>query len=112
MRNQMHRPRAKVPLAAALALVLSAQAGSAASGQRQSCSGILAHDEDGYLLNPDPDTKSPWCPAYIGDNEKSPLARRVLKTCAVGSHCHIEGLFLGHGIFYWTQISSVSLLKP
>jgi hypothetical protein len=108
----MIRPGAKVFLAAALALLLSAQAGSAASGQRQSCSGILSHDEDGYLLIPDPGSKSAWCPAYIGDDDKSALAQRVLKTCPLGSHCHIEGLFLGHGIFYWTRISSVSLLKP
>jgi hypothetical protein len=103
--------RAGAPLVAALALVLSSHSGSAASGQRQACSGILTQDDDGYLLTPDPGTKSPWCPAYIGDDKNSALAKRVLKTCAVGSHCHIEGLFLGHGIFYWTQISSVSLLK-
>ena len=114
MRGQMNRPGAQVLLAAALALTLSAQAGFAASGQRQSCSGILEHadDGDGYRLNPDPGTKSPWCPAHIGDSDKSSLAQRVLRTCPVGSHCHIEGLFLGHGDFYWTQISSVSLLKP
>jgi hypothetical protein len=106
------KTRPGVFLAAALALLLSPQAGSAASGQHQSCSGILSHDEDGYLLTPDPGSKSPWCPAYIGDDDKSALAQRVLKTCQLGSHCHIEGLFLGHGIFYWTRISSVSLLKP
>jgi hypothetical protein len=111
MTHLMIRRGAKVFFAAALALFLSAHAGSAASGQHQSCNGILSHDTDGYLLIPDPDTKSPWCPAYIGDDEKSPLAQRVLKTCPLGSHCHIEGLFLGHGIFYWTRISSVSLLK-
>jgi hypothetical protein len=97
---------------ATLALALSPHPGSAASGQPQSCSGILTQDDDGYLLNPDPNTKSPWCPAYIGDDKNSALAKRVLKTCALGSHCHIEGRFLGHGIFYWTQITSVSLLKP
>jgi hypothetical protein len=114
MRDLINRPDAKVLLAAALALALGTQAGFAASGQRQSCSGILEHadDGDGYRLNPDPGTKSPWCPAHIGDGEHSPLAQRVLKTCPVGSHCHIEGLFVGHGDFYWTQISSVSLLKP
>jgi hypothetical protein len=110
MNYRMTSPSAKA-WAAVLALLLSTQAGFSASGQRQSCSGILAHDDGGYLLQPDEGTKSPWCPAYIGDDEKSALARRVLKTCALGSHCHIEGLFLGHGIFYWTQISSVSLLK-
>jgi hypothetical protein len=114
MRGQMISPGAKILLAAALALALSTQAGFSAAGLRQSCSGIVAHDDDGdgYHLNPDPDTKSPWCPAHIGDDEKSPLVRRVLKTCPPGSHCHIEGLFRGHGDFYWTQISSVTLLKP
>jgi hypothetical protein len=97
--------------AAMLALLLGTQVGFSASGQRQACSGILAHDDDGYLLQPDAGMKSPWCPAYIGDDDKSALAKRVLKTCALGSHCHIEGTFSGHGIFYWAKISSVSLLK-
>jgi hypothetical protein len=112
MMHQMIRPCAKALSVAALALLLGTQAGSSASGQRQACSGVLNHDEGGYLLSPDADAKSPWCPAYIGDDDKSALAKRVLKTCAVGSHCHIEGSFSGHGIFYWTQISSVLLLKP
>jgi hypothetical protein len=110
MNRRMFRRSARAS-AAVLALLLSTQVGFSASAQRQSCSGVLAHDEDGYLLQPDAGTKSPWCPAYIGDDDKSPLAKRVLKTCALGSHCHIEGSFVGHGIFYWTQISSVSLLK-
>jgi hypothetical protein len=109
--NHQMRPSAKVLAAAALALLLGTQAGFSASGDRQSCSGVLTHDQDGYLLTPDADAKSSWCSAYIGDDEKSALAKRVLKTCPVGSHCHIEGLFLGHGIFYWTKISTVSLLK-
>jgi hypothetical protein len=110
MNHRMIRRGAQV-CAAVLALLLGTQAGFSASAQRQTCSGILAHDDDGYLLQPDAGTKSPWCPAYIGDDEKSALAKRVLKTCAVGSHCHIEGSFSGHGIFYWMKISSVSLLK-
>jgi hypothetical protein len=110
MNHRMIRQSAKAS-AAVLALLLGTQAGFSASAQRQACSGILAHDEGGYLLQPDEGTKSPWCPAYIGDDEKSAQAKRVLKTCALGSHCHIEGSFVGHGVFYWTTISSVSLLK-
>jgi hypothetical protein len=110
MNGRMIRRSARAA-AAVLALLLGTQAGFSASAQRQACSGILAHDDEGYLLQPDAGTKSPWCPAYIGDDDKSALAKRVLKTCAVGSHCHIEGSFSGHGIFYWTKISSVSLLK-
>jgi hypothetical protein len=97
--------------AAALALWLSAATGFSAPDQRQSCSGVLNHD-DGYALIADPDSKSLWCAASIGEDEKSPLVKRVLKTCAIGSHCHIEGSFTGHGLFFWTRISSVALLKP
>jgi hypothetical protein len=103
--------RRSAQASAVVLALLSTQVGFPASAQRQACSGILAHDDDGYLLQPDEGTKSPWCPAYIGDDDKSPLAKRVLKTCALGSHCHIEGSFVGHGIFYWTRISSVLLLK-
>jgi hypothetical protein len=96
--------------AAALAVLLGAQAGFSAD-QRQACSGILAHDDDGYMLIADPDSQSLWCAASFGEDEKSPLVMRVWKTCAIGSHCHIEGSFTGHGLFYWTRISSMSLLK-
>jgi hypothetical protein len=111
MTHRMIRRSAQASAAVLALLLLSTQLGFSASVQRQSCSGILAHDDDGYLLQPDAGTKSPWCPAYIGDDDKSALAKRVLKTCALGGHCHIEGSFAGHGIFYWTKISSVSLLK-
>src|SRR6266567_2822032 len=108
----MMRPSAKDFSAAALALLLllSTHVGSATSGQRQSCSGVLTHDEEeGYFLKADPASKSLWCASSIGEDEKSSLVQRVLKTCAVGSHCQIEGAFAGHGIFNWTQISAISL---
>jgi hypothetical protein len=111
MKHRMGFPSAKTFSAAALALLLGSQAGFSASDQRQACSGVLTHDDDGYMLVADPDSKSLWCHASIGEDEKSALVKRVLKTCAIGSHCHIEGSFTGHGLFYWTRISSVSLLK-
>jgi hypothetical protein len=67
--------------AAVLTLLPGTQVGFSAPDQRQSCSGILTHDEDGYMLKPDAGSKSLWCAAYIGEDEKSPLAQRVLKTC-------------------------------
>jgi hypothetical protein len=39
------------------------------------------------------DTKFPWCAAYIGEDEKSSLARRVLKSCPVG-RVHAGGMKL------------------
>jgi hypothetical protein len=57
-----------------------------------------------------PISKSLWCDAVIGEGENAPLARRVLKTCKIGGRCHIAGAFSGHGIFFWTQISSVTYL--
>ena len=110
MKHRLGFRSAETFSAAALAL-LSPQAGFSASDQRQACSGVLTHDDDGYMLIADPDSKSLWCAASVGEDEKSALVKRVLKTCAIGSHCHIEGSFAGHKLFYWTQISSVSLLK-
>jgi hypothetical protein len=112
MKHSTGFPSAKTIAAVALASLLSAQAGFSAPDQRQSCSGVLNHDDDGYALIVDPNPKSLWCAASIGEDEKSPLVKRVLKTCALGSHCHIEGSFTGHGLFFWTRISSVALLKP
>jgi hypothetical protein len=97
--------------AAALVLLVSANAGLSAPAQRQACSGVLTQDDSGYLLKPDPGSKSLWCDAYIGDDKNSSLAQRVLKTCMIGRRCRIEGSFRGHGVFYWTNISSVSLLS-
>jgi hypothetical protein len=97
----------------AIALLLMAGTATAASksNQRQACTGVLARDEAGYLLRVDPGSKSPWCDAYIGSEKNSTLARRVLTACPLGSRCHIAGSFQGHGVFYWTQISSVYQLK-
>jgi hypothetical protein len=111
MKHLKELPSAKTISAAALAWLLSTAAGFSAPDQHQSCSGVLNHD-DGYALIADADSKSLWCAASIGENEKSPLVKRVLKTCAIGTHCHIEGSFTGHGLFFWTRISSVALLKP
>ena len=99
-------------LSANVLLLLLAGMGdaSAAPVGRQSCSGVLAQDADGYALVADPDSKSLWCAAAIGDDKNSPLAKRVLKTCKVGGRCHIEGAFSGHGLFFWTQISTVKSL--
>jgi hypothetical protein len=111
MKLRMMRPSIEAISVAALVLAASAQVAFSAPAQRQSCSGIVMHDEDGYSLNADPNSKSLWCHASIGESENSPLAKRVLKICALGSHCHIEGTFEGHGVFYWITVSSVSLLK-
>jgi hypothetical protein len=32
----------------------------------------------------------------------------VLRTCAVGSRCHIDGSVHGHGLFEWYRIRSVT----
>jgi hypothetical protein len=96
---------------AALLLVAWMGAGSSAPVSRQACSGVLTHDVGGYMLKPDAGSKSLWCDAIIGFEERSSFAQRVLKTCMIGSRCHIEGSFKGHGVFYWTQISSIKLLR-
>jgi hypothetical protein len=74
----------------------------------QSCTCVLKHNDYGYLLQADPNSKSMWCDSYIGETDDSALAKRVLKTCSVGSRCHIEGSFVGHGVFYWTRITKVN----
>jgi hypothetical protein len=111
MRPRM-KPTSIGTLAATILLLPFAWMGEAAAAPvgRQSCSGVLAHDADGYMLVADPNSKSLWCDAAIGEGESSPLARQVLKTCKIGGRCHIEGSFSGHGIFFWTQISAVTYL--
>jgi hypothetical protein len=102
----------KSTLLFSLAVMLIAGAADAA-GKRQVCSGVLTKDEDGgHLLKPDAGS-SLWCDAYIGDDFHTGDASvsRVLKVCAVGGRCHIEGSFVGHGVFFWKHISSVSRIQ-
>ena len=78
----------------------------------QACSGRLLQEEDGLLLEPDPDQTSSWCSAYVGETVSSPEAVTVLKSCKVGQRCRIKGAFAGHGIFYWTRIDAAEHLGP
>lgn len=74
----------------------------------QSCVGILVEeDASSLLLKPDGNNKSLWCDAYIGEDKDSAIARKVLAVCRVGTKCAIKGHFEGHGVFYWTSITSV-----
>ena len=64
-------------LSADVLLLLLAGMGDASSAPvgRQSCSGVLAQDADGYMLVADPDSKSVWCAAAIGEDKSAPLAK-------------------------------------
>jgi hypothetical protein len=103
--------RIKIISGIMLLLIASTAVATSSPEQRQTCQGVLALDETGYLLRPDPGSKSLWCDAYIGFEKDAALARRVLQACTLGSRCHIEGSFQGHGVFYWTRISSVYQIK-
>ena len=84
------------------------QAHGRAARDRQSCEGTIALDSDGMLLLADiKKNPSLWCDAYIGDDKNSAIAHQVLAKCPVGSRCIIDGLFAGHGVFYWTKVTSV-----
>ncbi|MGZ5095948.1 MAG: YARHG domain-containing protein [Burkholderiales bacterium] len=52
-----------------------------------------------------------WCDAYIGDDHNSVIASQVTASCPVGSRCVIDGLFAGHGVFYWTKIMSATRVQ-
>jgi hypothetical protein len=78
-----------------------------AGKSRQSCEGIVGVDSDGMLLLKETrDNVSPWCDAYIGEGKDSSLAIEVLAQCPLGTRCAIDGMFAGHGVFYWTKILS------
>ena len=81
---------------------------------RQVCSGVLTKVESGYLLKPDAGS-SLWCDATFGDEnnygDADASVWHVLQVCELGSRCHIEGSVIGHGVFYWKHVSSVSRLE-
>ena len=68
-----------------------------------SCSGSIIQGNDGYQLEPDAGAE-PWCSSGLPQR----LLQKVLRTCAVGSRCHIEGSVRGHGLFEWYRIRSVT----
>jgi hypothetical protein len=96
----------KAVSAAVLAATISVAPGHAAS-MHQACTGILTQESgEFYALKPDLG-QGFWCDADIDLK----LAQRVLRTCPVGSRCHIVGSFEGHGTFIWTTLDSVSRRK-
>ncbi|MBR0777223.1 hypothetical protein JQ543_28015 [Bradyrhizobium diazoefficiens] len=83
------------------------QAHAATPSSRQSCEGVIALDADGQMLLTEiKKGASAWCDAYIGNDPKSAIAEQVLAQCRMGSRCLIDGLYAGHGVFYWTKIIS------
>jgi uncharacterized protein YecT (DUF1311 family) len=103
--------RIAIALAAALFFVVTVGKPTSARAMSQSCLGTLQIDGSVVLLQPDASSKSPWCSANIGEDLSSPLAKSVLRKCPIGSTCRIAGDFTGHGVFYWTTLKSVSLVK-
>lgn len=93
-------------------LLLLVWAMPAHAEQNQSCVGTVDVSEDGVVLEADADNESLWCGAIIGETVKSPESQRVLATCAVGDRCRVDGLFVGHGVLYWSEIHAVKKLPP
>ena len=87
----------------ALLVVLNTNAFAGGDLAHQSCSGPIIHGDDGYQLDPEPGSE-PWCSSIIPQE----LLQKVLRTCVVGSRCHIEGEIRGHGEFEWYRIRSVT----
>jgi hypothetical protein len=88
---------------------------ASAAERSQNCSGVMKEDSGDYSLNPDAGSGL-WCDALLSEEFSSVkgLTQKVLKVCPVGSHCRIKGGYEGHGVFYWSQVTSVQRLpdKP
>jgi hypothetical protein len=100
--EQMPHELNKFFLSVLLVFITSATTPASAQTVRQNCRGVLTRNEDGYHLKPHSGSAL-WCDSYIAGD----LLQKVLKVCAVDSHCHIKGSVRGHGVFYWVRISSV-----
>jgi hypothetical protein len=78
------------------------------------CSGVLTVQDGELQLNPDPGSKT-WCDASFNGEQyqvaKSDIAKRVKAVCAEGDRCQVKGTIEGHGVFYWTKITSVKKLE-
>ena len=73
---------------------------------RQSCTGVLTVENGFYKLEPDAGSVL-GCDSFLSEN----LVQTVLRVCAVGGRCHIDGSVRGHGVCYWLNISSVTARK-
>jgi hypothetical protein len=78
------------------------------------CSGVLIVQDGELQLHPDPGSKT-WCDASFNGEQyqvaKSDMAKRVKAVCAEGDRCQAKGTIEGHGVFYWTKITSVKKLR-
>jgi hypothetical protein len=91
----------------AFALTPSVAAGS----MSQSCTGVMVKGEDGTHLALDASGAQfpgvSWCDSpFVGA-----LEARALASCPLGSTCRVKGFFEGHGVFYWTKITSIKRVK-
>jgi len=95
----------RITLLCTFLLVSNTNAFAAGEGdlEHQSCSGSIIRGDEGYQLEPDAGSE-PWCNSAI----PQALLQKVLRTCAVGSRCHIDGSVHGHGLFEWYRIRSVT----
>ena len=93
----------RIPVLVALSFGLATHANAASELDHMSCTGSLVQGDDGYHLDPEAGS-APWCPATIPKE----FLKRILKTCAVGGRCHIEGAVSGHGMFEWSSVRSVT----
>jgi hypothetical protein len=73
------------------------------------CTGVLTAQSE-LQLKPNPGS-SLWCDALFTGKEygvtKLDAEKRVRATCAEGDRCQVKGTVEGHGVFYWTKITSV-----
>src|ERR1700722_5457711 len=99
---------ARITLLCCLLLLVSAgsHAKETLDPNRVTCDGVLVLHDSYYRLEPDAGS-GPWCDSSITGE----LVQRVLKACAVGSRCHIDGSVIGHGEFSWFHIRSVAASK-
>lgn len=105
----LKRPASYYAILILCVLCMTEQSQGSALKNKQSCEGTLALDADGMLLLTDiRKNPSAWCDAYIGEDRNSAIAGQVTANCPVGSRCVIDGLFAGHGVFYWTKIMSAT----
>jgi hypothetical protein len=89
----------------------------ARSGNSRRSNGTNVHWRADHPKRTPPETNpgsSLWCDALFTGKEygvtKLDAEKRVRATCVEGDRCQVKGTVEGHGVFYWTKITSVKKL--
>jgi hypothetical protein len=92
----------KTLIVAVLAFSYATAAHAQVDIEGPNCDGVVVRSPPGYVAL-DPLAGELCSPKWVTP-ANSRFAKRILRTCPVGTHCHVEGSYSNHGIEAITRV--------